>query len=193
MERSSLQTVAPTGQCVTVAEMKTALGIGSGTEHDDRLTNLILAATQKVEKDTDSCLMTQTWTDTFESWYEEDDDEFTLAKGPVQSITSITYYSSANVQNTLDPTIYQLDKANQMVRRAYLKYWPVAAQRWDAITVTYVTGYASAAAVADELKHAVRLLVGHWFENPDMMINDNMYTLAAYRHLTLPYMRPTYP
>ena len=188
-EYSTRLTTAPSDEPVTTTEMKAALGLGSGSDHDTRLTALIAAARQKFETDTGSAVLTQTWEHIVDNW----DEEICLTRFPVQSITSIQYYDGAGTLQTLSSSIYQLDIAKREVRLAYLQNWPVAQPRWDAIKITYVAGYSSVALVPEQIKQAVKLLAAHWFEAPDMMINDNMHTMAAYNHLIRPLMRATYP
>lgn len=44
------------------------------------------------------------------------------------------------------------------------KSWPTLADRSDALTITYTTGFADAADVPAPIKQAVQLLVGHWYK-----------------------------
>jgi uncharacterized phiE125 gp8 family phage protein len=37
--------------------------------------------------------------------------------------------------------------------------------RGDAVTVTYVAGYGNASDCPQLAQHAIRMLVGHWYEN----------------------------
>jgi len=160
------------------------------TSHDDHLNELIQAAREQWEKDTDSTCLTQTLSVTVGF---PNDDEIDLPSRPIQSITSITYYDSTNTQQTLLSSIYGLDAPSRSVRLKYLQFWPSTLSRWDAMTITYVAGYSSAAAVPAYHKQAMKLLVGHNFLNRDMLLSDNMQTWRAYENLVARTLRPTYP
>ena len=47
----------------------------------------------------------------------------------------------------------------------YSKTWPTARSQPDTATITFIAGYGAAADVPDDLKHAMKLLIGHWFAN----------------------------
>lgn len=182
---------APTVEPVTLAEAKKQLEISqSDTAHDDQLTLLIQAAREQWEHDTDSCCLTQTLSVTLEEW---EDDEIYLPKRPVQSITSITYYDTANTQQTLSTSVYSLDAACRAVRLKYMQIWPPIVDRWDAVTVTYVAGYTSTTTVPAIVKQAILLLVGHYFENRDQLLSESMQSLPVYESLVRRFMRSTYP
>lgn len=182
---------APTVEPVTLAEAKKQLEISqSDTAHDDQLTLLIQAAREQWEHDTDSCCLTQTLSVTLEEW---EDDEIYLPKRPVQSITSITYYDTANTQQTLSTSVYSLDAACRAVRLKYMQIWPSIVDRWDAVTVTYVAGYTSTTTVPAIVKQAILLLVGHYFENRDQLLSESMQSLPVYESLVRRFMRSTYP
>jgi uncharacterized phiE125 gp8 family phage protein len=51
------------------------------------------------------------------------------------------------------------------IEPAYTKVWPVTRSVSNAVTITYVCGYGAASAVPDAVKSAMKLLIGHWYEN----------------------------
>ena len=190
VSRATLVT-GPASEPLTLLEAKKQCELNpSDTAHDDHLTLLIQAAREQWEHDTDSASITQTWRVTIEGFT---DDEIYLPKRPLQSITSITYYDSANAQQTLSTDYYSLDAASGAVRLKYDQVWPGTASRWDAATITYVAGYTSASTVPAIQKAAMRLLVGKYFENRDLLVNDGMYTDRAYEALVHKFMRSSYP
>lgn len=191
VSRASLVT-GPTSEPITLAQAKKQLEISpSEADHDDHIELLIQAAREQWEHDTDSACLTQTWKVNFETAYE---DEIYLPKRPVASITSVKYYDTSNVQQTLATTVYGLDSANRAVRLKYLQDWPTTVlDRWDAWEITYVCGYASVALVPAIAKQAMLLLVAHNFENRDMIMSESLQTLSVYEALVKRFMRSSYP
>lgn len=190
VSRATLVT-GPTTEPVTLAEARKQLELSpSDTAHDDHLALLIQAAREQWEHDTDSACLTQTWRVNTCEW-----DAYTipLPKRPVQSITSITYYDTANVSQTLSTDIYSLDAASRAVKLKYRQVWPAIADRWDAITITYVAGYTSVANVPAIHKQAMRLLISHYFENRDMLMSAALQSMPAYEALVSRFLRTSYP
>lgn len=182
---------APASEPITLAEARKQLELSpSDTAHDDHLTALIQAVREQFEHDTDSSILTQTLSVTCEDL---SDDEIYLPRRPIQSITSIQYYDTANTLQTLSSSVYSLDKPNAAVRLNYLQLWPVTIDRWDAVTITYVAGYSSISAVPQIYKQAMKLLLAHYFENRDMIMSEAMQTIPAYEMIVRRFGRATYP
>lgn len=178
---------AATAEPVTLAQARKQLELSpSDTAHDDQLTLLLQAAREQWEHDTDSVTMTTTLSVTLPHFGGTNID---LPKRPIQSITHIKYYASGTL-TTLATSVYSLDAPRRQARLNELQSWPSADTRWDAVVITYVAGYASAAAVPAIAKQAILLLVGHYFENRDMI---GSFRSDAYDALVSRFRRPTYP
>lgn len=133
------------------------------THYDDVvLMEMEAAARAQIEEYTSRALTTQTWqlvTDDF-------DDRMWLPRAaPYQSGLTVTYYDANNTLQTLASTYYQLVQASEPARleRAIGQSWPVTAARSDAVQISYVCGWAEGADVPAPLRHAIKLLVGHWY------------------------------
>lgn len=182
---------APIAEPVTLAELRQQLRLVS-TNDDTLVTSLGIAARQYVETVTRRALMTQTWTlylDRFPTYWQDwnnwtgrrtwarsarrlstdayRDVTIRLEQPPVQSISSVKYYDTASVLQTLDPVQYITDVANEPARLVPAPgfYWPTAQYQVNAVQIEFVAGFASAALVPETLKAAIKLLVGHWYEN----------------------------
>ena len=172
---------------VTTSEAKQQLSIAaSDTFHDARLSRLITAARQKYEHDTQTNLLTATYDDVFDRFY----DRMRLTQRNVMAITSVSYYDTANALQTLTADVYQLDRSLQEVRLKVDQRWPDIETRFDSVTIRYTAGYSTTPETA---KHAILLLVAHWFENADMIIPGNMVTTQAYDSLVAMHQRSSYP
>ena len=85
-----------------------------------------------------------------------------LAYGPVTSITSVVYDDTTGTQQTLDTSKYYFDTPADNTLRIYFHDTPdLEDYNSQPVRVTAAVG----AAPSDEVKHAVRLLTGHWYEN----------------------------
>lgn len=179
----------PTAEPLSLSEVKKHLEIAtSDTVHDTHLSSLISEAREQWESDTDSATCYQTYKVRVEGLQ----DKFRLPKGPIQSITSITYFDGNNVSQTLSASLYQLHIDE--FRIAYQQILPTTAARWDAWTINYRCGYSQDATLVPAIaKRAMLLLVGHYFENRDMLMSDAIQTMKPYEALVLRYMRSSYP
>lgn len=190
VSRATLVT-APASEPITLAEARKQLELANDdTTHSDHLTLLIQAAREQWEHDTDSACLTQTWSVNLPYF---SGSSIALPKRPIQSITSITYYDSAEASQTLATSVYAFDAAARKVRLKTLQTWPTTYERFDAVTVTFVAGYASAANVPAIHKQAMRLLISHYFENRDMIMSEALQSMPAYEALVSRFLRSSYP
>ena len=90
-----------------------------------------------------------------------------LPRPPVQSVTTIQYLDTNNVQQTLDPSTYIVDAANEPARIMPPpgNVWPSTRAQINSVSITYVAGYGDATTVPARAKLAIMQLVGHWFNN----------------------------
>jgi uncharacterized phiE125 gp8 family phage protein len=182
-----------------VAELKKQLEIADDdTTHDEQLEKTIKAVTEQFEHDTGLKLTNETWTYTLDRF---GGDYIIIPIRPIQSITWIKYYDSANAQQTLPTSIYALDGATGTVpagnSRILLKYnqdWPTTTDRYDAVEIKFVTGYGAAAtAVPQSLKQALLLLAVFYFEHRGEPITEALAGYPAYEHLVRRFIRQSYP
>jgi len=152
---------ADTGLAVSVTNVKAHLHIDT-TDSDDVLTAYILAATSFVEESTRRRFLDTTETRTQSKFINEQ----RMRYSPLSSITSITYYDTDDAQQTLSTDVYGVVTGD--AGHIYLKNnqsWPSLYNRPDAVTITFVAGYGAASAVPPWAAQAIKMLVGHWYEN----------------------------
>lgn len=144
---------------VSISDLKDHLSI-EDSEFDNLLTAYRLSAIQFVEKESGRCLMPQTW-EVFKQCFNK---ILILPKGPVTSVTSIKYYDSNNTQQTYDSSNYRLIQGNtkSFIELDWNATIPDLYDRQDAVTIRYVAGSST---VNDLAIHAIKLLVGGWFNN----------------------------
>lgn len=158
----------PASEPVSLDEAKSQLRV-DGDEENDFITGLIVAAREYFEETAWRALITQTWRLSLASW----PDEIELPRAPLQSVTFIKYKNSAGVQATVDSSIYLVDTESEPGRivLASGKSWPSEElYQVNPVQITYVAGYGDAAAVPERMKQAIKLLIGHWYENREATI-----------------------
>lgn len=159
---------APAAEPVTAARAKRHARV-EVSDDDDLFDDWIREARQKVEDRLDQSLITQTWKLYLDRFPDADDPaypEIRLPRGPLQSVSSITYVDAAGTTQTLSASRYQADAKRRPGRvvPAVGYSWPAArAGTVNAVTVTYVAGYgASGSSVPQCLLQAIYLTVAHW-------------------------------
>ena len=162
---------APATEPVTVTEAKSHLRQLDNVMSDAYITALIIAAREKVEEDTGRALVTQT----LDVYYDAlpCSSALLLPKGKLQSVTSLKYYDTANVEATFSSASYLVDTSSEPARIVLNDGydWPSTTLRAaNAVIVRGVFGYGAAAAVPQALKQAILLLVGSMFEHREQVI-----------------------
>jgi uncharacterized phiE125 gp8 family phage protein len=161
METLLNRTSDPASSPVTLAEAKTQLNVFHNDD-DAYISTLILSATAAIEEMTGRPLITQTWALSVKHPHYR----VHLPKTPVQSIDSITYYDRDEVQQTALVADFHLfnDIYRAWVEPKDDKDWPDVFDRPDALTISFIAGYGAASDVPVEIKHAILLLLSHWYE-----------------------------
>lgn len=160
------QTTAPEDTLVTLAEAKAHLGI-EYDDDDDRLTALLIAATDLVERDIGYCLVEQEWTQTQPTLYPVN----TLDMTPVTAV-EVTYRDEDGDVQTLDAEDYYV-YGNEYRQYLAIKDTPPTTEqdRRDAVTITMTCGRGVIPPVA---KHACLMLVASWNENREAEITGTI-------------------
>lgn len=156
-------TTAPASEPITTAEAKTHLRVDVSTE-DTYIDTLVSAARQWCEKYTNRALITQTITETFDT-FPATGESLILTVGKVASVTSLKYYTGG-VLTTWNAANYIVDVQGEQSRisEALDITWPDIDDRVNAVEVIYVVG-TSSGSVPAAIKHAILLLVGSMYEN----------------------------
>lgn len=176
--RSKVLVTGPAAEPVTVTEARAHLNI-THAEDDAYISGLITVAREYCEQVCNRALVNSTW----KAFY---DDFATLALPlPASSITHLKYYDDiGSAAVTLATTEYQsdLNAIPGLIYLAYGKYWPTVNLRpTSGVEVQFVGGYgAAASAVPASIKHAMKLLIGHWYEHrEDVALSDGRMPATA--------------
>jgi len=184
-------TTAATREPITVAEAKKQLEIPEAdTQHDDYLSDVITVARERVEHDTGIVLLSSTWTYKLDEWPCE---YITLPIRPLVSVTSISYLDTAGASQTLSSSLYEVDtsRVRPAIWPTYQATWPSLQGIQNAVTVTFVAGYANVDAIPGILRHAVKIAVAAEFEDRTGM--NSTLQVDCYEKLISRYTRTSYP
>jgi len=177
----------PTAEAVPLAMARAQCQI-DGADHDAVLTTYILAARAYVESITGRALMAQTLRMTIDEFPDEPLD---LPRGPVSSVSSVTYLDSAGATQTVSASTYVVDTNSIPARLALADgaSWPTPAVRPGAVAINFVAG-GTLDTVPEPLRHAILMLVAHWHANREAVsVGGNVTSIplgfdalvAAYR------------
>lgn len=156
---------APTEEPISLEEAKLQCRIDEDlTADDQQIRDTIKAARVYCENFRRQKFITQTWDLFMDSF----PGSFTLPIGPVQSITGVYYTPDGDSEQTVNSSNYVTDLVSQPARivLATAGRWPSdSLTPVNGVKVRFVAGYGAATAVPDDVKAAIKLLVGHLYEN----------------------------
>lgn len=160
----------PAEMPVSVAEAKANSRI-SFSDDDALVEALIGAATAHLDGYTGilcRCLVNQEWRQDFIDW----GWRFRLPFPDVSSV-AITYRDQDNAEQTVSADQYEAvedARGALIVFRDAFQDPGLYDDMVAPISVTFTAGYGAAADVPDAIKAAIKLLVGHWYENREASI-----------------------
>lgn len=155
----------PTDEPLTVEEVKSFLHGIDYDDQDDNISAFIKAARLKIEHRCGICI------GTYELQFVADSfsDKMELPRPPVTNVISVKYLDEESSEQTIDNSKYVLIDDEYSPYIIPLEPWPVTANRPDAVRIQYVAGN-EPENVPEELKQAMRWLVGHFFENRESVL-----------------------
>lgn len=192
------RTSSPSNLPVSLVELKSHLRLSpSDTTHDDQLTLLLEAATERLEQDLDRQIMAATYRHTQFDWNKNDNTNgaICLNRKAVTAVTSVSYVDEDGNSVTLDPSDYIVDLVRYCVFPAVDTEWPtVHPNHPSAVTVEYSAGYGSEGSTVPRLlKQAILLCVGKWFFDPAQEGSALHSQEVAYERIISLLGRATYP
>jgi uncharacterized phiE125 gp8 family phage protein len=166
--RSLTRQTPPAVEPVTVAEAKAHLRVDI-SDDDTYIGTLITAAREWCEQYLDRTLVNTQWVMRFDSF----PYEIELPRPPISSsgdttAVTLTYTLGDDSTATLSTATYRVDRNSTpgVVRQLRAGSWPGNLDDYNAVSVTWWAGYgASGSSVPATIRHAILLLVGHWYES----------------------------
>lgn len=149
------------------------------SDDDALITDLIYAAAKEIEEYCWHSLMTKTHKLFLSRWPYK---EIWLRRGPVQSVSSISYYDSSNTLVVWDASNYIVSKDCDPAIITFDIGPPTSYDRPDAIVVEYEAGYGlTSDDVPRWAKAQIMRLVLFWYDTPSM--TDRRWPQDVYQQL----------
>lgn len=145
---------------------------------DPLLEGLIRAAREYAEGYQNRSFITQVWDLSFDT-YPRSPIKFALS--PVQSVESITCYEEDDTPHVVDPGNYQVDTGG-FTGRIALKNgisWPsITLRPLNGVVIRFTVGYGDTGEdVPEKTRIAIKLMVGHLYENREATDSRAHYTM----------------
>ena len=171
----AVSTASGTGdRPVTVSEAKEHLRIVDFTDDDTYIGALVDAATTWCEDYCDRTFADKTYTVAFDDFPALRTE---LPRPPVRlnataasATVTISYVDQSGNTQTLTwsqsgTQQFRLDRDHvpALIYPLYLQDWPAVRLDDKSVQITYLAGYGGSASVPAPAKHAIKLLVGHWY------------------------------
>ncbi|MEM9169946.1 MAG: head-tail connector protein [Pseudomonadota bacterium] len=179
----SLTLIAPpAGEPLTLDAVKAHLRV-THTDEDTLITSYLSAARRTVEARAGLGVMTQTWRLTLDG---QPAGPIRLPLSPVASVLAVSVEAVGGAQ-TLAAEAYET-QTGHFARFAPRGVWPAPAILIGGVQIDFVVGWASAAAVPDDVLQAIRLLTAHYYEHREAAHTDRLtVTPQAVDALLAPY------
>lgn len=175
------RTTAPTLKPLTLAELRAQCQIPDDlTDQDTLLLALGDAAVGEYEKYAGRGALTQSWTVSFDDWFQE---LWLPMAAPLQSITSVKYRAADGTLTTLSASYYVTDVFSEpgRIMRAPNMVWPaLQSDRLARVQIEYVVGWTAANLVPQNVKQGLLLLVSHWFAERQAVNVGNIVSTIPY-------------
>jgi uncharacterized phiE125 gp8 family phage protein len=194
MQLAAALITAPTVPLLTTAEAKSHLRVDHSV--DDGLIDAYVAAATSLLDGPNGILRTslvaQAWADTWSAF--PPIDRLRLTCEPLLEVTSVEYVPAGGtslVALAADQWTTYTDALGCWVKLVDGAAWPDTATRPSAVVVTYTAGFGhSSSDVPANVIHAVKLLVGHFYENREAAGADTLVALPfAVDALLAPWKR----
>lgn len=136
-----------------------------GSSQDDLIARQIASARRYCESVQNRAYVTQTLELVLDQWPASVSE---LPRPPLQTVAEITYTDSDGNSGTVDSGDYTVD-ADGYIGRVALKSgksWPaVRLKEIGGVRIRFTAGYGDPGDVPEDVKQAMLLLVGHWYNN----------------------------
>ena len=155
---------APASTPVSLAEAKSYLRI-LDSNSDTLVTSLIAAATAYLDGPNGylgRAIISQTW----ELYLDDFSSAIRIPLRPVSSVTSVKYYDTANVLQTITSTNYAVDLTShdQWIVPVTGYSWPAVTTGINNVVIRFIAGDAAA---SEAVKVAIYMLIAQWFDMPE--------------------------
>ena len=101
-----------------------------------------------------------------------------LPRSPVIAVSAITYLDSNGTTQTLAASAYRVDSDAEPARiePAYGSTWPATLPVNGAVKIAYTSGHATGRPAPEQAASAIKLYIGHWYENREAVVTGTIST-----------------
>lgn len=170
--RSLNRASGPAVEPVTLAEVKAHLRVDN-SESDAEIASMVQAAREWAESYLDRTLVATQWVMRLDKFPDDGTQDVPLPRPPMvvsgtATAVALTFTFETGETATYSTASYRVDRnaTPGAVKTLYGQTWPP--HLWDdnSISVTWWAGYgATGASVPATIRHAILMLVGHWYES----------------------------
>jgi uncharacterized phiE125 gp8 family phage protein len=159
---SSILLTGPAAEPLSLGEAKAFLRV-EHSDDDQVITALIAGARTHIEAQSQAALITQSWRIVLDRWPRH--GRIIVRPGPLKSLNAARVYDFNGNAHAIDTQGFVPDRGASAL--AFVPWAvPVPGRAAAGIELDVIIGFGDAAAdVPDSLRHAIRLLVSHWYEN----------------------------
>jgi uncharacterized phiE125 gp8 family phage protein len=159
---SAILLTPPVIEPLTLIEAKAFLRVDRGDD-DAVIIALIAAARVHVEAMTRRALLAQTWRFTLDAWPKG--GRFAPRIGPLRELVAARVFDADGEAREIDPESFVVDAAANAIAAPCFAL-PAPGRAQVGIVLDVLCGYGTdAGEVPADLRHAVRLLLAHWYDN----------------------------
>ena len=159
---SLLLTTPPSVEPVSLLEAKAHLRV-THADDDTTISTLIVSSRRRIETRTGLRLITQGWSQFLDCW--SVDGLVELRLNPVADVSDVIVYGDTDTPAAIDPAHYFLDATSNPARLVFRQGRNPSppGRRARGIEIRMTAGFGLAAAVPQDLKQAILLLVADGF------------------------------
>ncbi len=161
-----VMTSGPATEPITVDEAKAHLRVDD-TAEDILITSLVLTSRLHIESALGLAMITQNWRLLLDKWPRDRRVHFPLR--PVQTVSEVRVLASDGTPTVVSSDNYIVDVASTPARLVPQQTgWPAPGRPANGIEIDFVAGFGTNSTdVPAPLRHALLLLVAHWYEHRD--------------------------
>lgn len=162
-----VQVTPPAEYPISLVEAKLHLRVDHDDE-DDLITTLIAASTEWLENALDRKLVAGSWRLELASFA----SVIELPYPPLVSVDQVQYVDLDGTTQVVAESVYEVDTTVSPGRLMLAdgQSWPSTKLTNAAALISFSAGYGAAADVPAMAKAAIKLLVGHWYENRETAV-----------------------
>lgn len=170
----------PTMEPVSLDDIKNHLRVDLADD-DELITAYMLTARRTCERIGRKKFVSQTWDLWMDSFVGVGTIQLPKSMSPLGSVVHVKYWDLDDIESTVNAANYIVDTTSQPARIVLKtdQTWPADVLREvNGVDIQVVVGFGDDADVPEEYKQAIKLLVGHFYENrEDIIVGSQVHEI----------------